>query len=461
MTMQKALRHPTNAPKVSTDDAEKLLKISDDVFNYFVHFTDPVTGLVADNGRTGSACSIAVVGLAITCHLIAVERGKISRDDAAAYVRRVLRFLDTAQDGEETSTGYKGFFYHFLDMKTGARAMDCEVSTIDSGLFFMGALTAKIYFDRDDAVEKEIRDRADSIYNRADWRWATNGEQTLTHGWRPECGFLPNRWAEGYSEALFLYLLALGSPTFPIEFEGYREFTESFKLRTLFGYETIFAGPLFIHQLSHCWVDFRGIDDDFTRHIGFDYFENSRRATLQQRQYAIENPGGFKGYGEKLWGISACMGPGPARGVVNGREIQFFEYLARGIADAPDDGTASPWVAIASLPFAPDEVCELVRARYPSHGENLPADCFEPSFNPSFPMPDGHVWKTPFVYGLNEGPMMIMIENYMSEFIWDLVKRCGPIKHGLKRAGFRGGWLDTPREFLNERAHERAGGATV
>jgi hypothetical protein len=428
---------------ISSGDNERLIRILKDVFNYFRHFTDPVSGLVADNGRPGAPASIAVVGLAITCHLIAVRRELISRREAAQYVLRALRFLNNAQDGEETSTGYKGFFFHFMDVRTGARAMDSEVSTIDSGLFFIGALTALIFFDDPlDPMETEIRTVARAIYERADWPWATNGEHTLAHGWRPECGFLPNRWAEGYSEAMFLYVLALGSPTFPIREEGYRQFTDSFRLRTLYDLETIFAGPLFIHQLSHCWIDFRDIDDDFTRRIGFNYFENSRRATLQQRRYAIENPRGFKAYGENFWGISACGGPGPADVVVDGRKIHFFDYIARGVGQGPDDGTISPWATVASLPFAPNEVSEFVKARYPDDGSGiLPADCFEPCFNPSFPTRDGHVWRSPYILGLNEGPMMIMIENYLSEMIWDLTKKSEPIRNGLRRAGFSGGWL--------------------
>ena len=195
-----------------------------------------------------------------------------------------LRFFWTSAQGTESNTtGYKGFYYHFLDMDTGRRAWDCELSTIDTALLLAGALTAALYFDQDSAEEREVRELADALYRRADWQWAQNGAATVTHGWKPEGGFLPYRW-RGYDETTILYLLGLGSPTHPLSVESYAAYTSTYRWKRIYDYEFVYAGPLFVHQFSHIWVDFRGLQDDFMRTRGIDYFENSRRATYVHQQ---------------------------------------------------------------------------------------------------------------------------------------------------------------------------------
>src|SRR5450631_1378495 len=174
-------------------------------------------------------------------------------------------------------------------MRTGRRAWECELSTVDSAFLLAGALTAGVYFDAPTADEQEIRMLADALYRRADWQWAQNGGATVTHGWKPESGFLPYRW-EGYDEALLLYVLGLGSPTHPLPAESYAAWASTYEWRAVYDIPFLYAGPLFTHQLSHVWIDFRGIQDAFMRAHGIDYFENSRRATLVQQQYAIDNP---------------------------------------------------------------------------------------------------------------------------------------------------------------------------
>ena len=211
------------------------------------------------------------------------------------------------------------------------------------------------YFDHDTADEAEIRRLADALYRRADWNWARDGGATLTHGWRPESGFLPYRW-EGYDEGLLLYVLGLGSPTHPLPPESYAAFCATYQWKQIYGRELLYSGPLFTHQLSHLWIDFRGIRDAFMREHGSDYFENSRQATFVQQEYAVHNPLQFAGYGEHCWGFTACDGPGWVKRVVDGVERQFFDYIARGAPFGPDDGTVAPWVVVASLPFAPEIV---------------------------------------------------------------------------------------------------------
>ena len=192
-----------------------LAKLEADTFKYFLHEMHPATGLVPDSTREGSPCSIAVVGFALTVYPIAVERSYLSRAEAIKRTRRKLRFFYNGPEGKgPDSIGCKGFYYHFLDMNNGRRVWNSEASTIDTAILIAGALTAAQYFDRDTAAEREIRKLADALYRRVDWQWAQNGGLTVTHGWKPETGFIKYRWT-GYTEALILYILALASPTFP------------------------------------------------------------------------------------------------------------------------------------------------------------------------------------------------------------------------------------------------------
>ena len=179
---------------------------------------------------------------------------------------------------------------------------------------------------------------ADALYRRADWPWAQNGGATVTHGWKPESGFLEYRW-EGYDEALVLYILGLGSPTHPLPEESYAAWASTYEWKNSYGYDYLYAGPLFTHQISHVWIDFRGIRDAFMRDKRIDYFENTRRATYVQQRYAIDNPLEFAGYGKDCWGITASDGPGPDTIKVNGIERRFFDYVGRGVPYGPDDGT--------------------------------------------------------------------------------------------------------------------------
>ena len=368
----------------------------------------------------------------------------MTRSEAVAITGKTLRFFrDSVQGTAPDATGYKGFYYHFLDMTTGRRAWRSELSTVDSGFMLAGALTAAAYFDGDDHQEHEIRSVADELYRRADWRWAQNHGATLTHGYKPRHGFLSYRW-KGYDEALLLYVLALGSPTYAVPSESYAAWLSTYAWKTIYGYEFVHAGPLFVHQLSHVWIDFRGIQDDYVRERGLDYHENSRRATYVQREYAIRNPREFAFYSKDCWGLTASDGPGPARLVVDGVERQFFDYVARGVPHGPDDGTIAPWAVVASLPFAPEIVMPAIRYFVESVHLEQPEDYgFKATFNPTYPVTSAnpHGWVSPWNYGLNQGPIVLMIENQRTDLIWRLMRRCPYIVEGLWRAGFRGGWL--------------------
>lgn len=433
-------------PEVSADKAEQDLldRVQARTFKYFFNEVNPQNGLIADKNRSDWPASIAAVGLALAAYPVGVERGYWTRGEAAERTHTTLRFFARCHQGTEPdATGYKGFFYHWLDMETGKRAWKCELSTVDSALFFAGALCAAQYFDQDSEQETEIRQLADQLYRAADWQWAQNGEATVTHGWKPESGFIRYRW-RGYDEAVLLYVLGLGSPTFRLPPESYAAFCETYKWKKIYDIEVLYAGPLFIHQLSHVWIDFRQIQDDFMRKQGIDYFENSRRATYLQQQYAIRNPREYPLYGECCWGVTASDGPGPTTMVVDGIERHFFDYLARGAPYGPDDGTLSPWAVAASLPFAPEIV--LPTLRYFSEEVELEQDegyGFRATFNPCFPTKSGNSfgWVSPWYYGLNQGPIVLMIENFRSDLVWRLMRNCSYLVDGLRRAGFRDGWL--------------------
>ena len=439
-----AISHDSSHPNPPTTDFQMLNHLRRAIVEYYLNESNPKNGLIADTTQPGSASSIAATGMGLTVYIVAVERGILSRADAVGRTLALLRFLHSSRQGPEPdATGYKGFYYHFLDMQTGRRALNCELSTVDTAILIAGVLTAAGYFTAKDDQESEIRKLAEILYRRIDWQWALDKGTTISHGWKPESGFLPYRWDTGYSEAIILYALALGSPTHPANPQGYKDWISTFEVKKIYGIEYLYAGPLFIHQMSHLWLDFRGIHDDFNKSAGFDYFENSRRATYVHRQYGIENPLGFAHYSEYVWGLTASDGPGNAVLEVDGVQRVFFDYVARGAPFGPDDGTISPWAVATSVPFAPEIVIKTIRHFI----ERLQMTGRRPyglvaSFNPTYPhAADTHAWTSQWIFGLNEGPILMMIENFHTALIWKTVQRCPYIAQGLRRAGFRGGWL--------------------
>jgi hypothetical protein len=411
-------------------------------FRFFWHEANPDNGLVPDSTREGAPSSIAGVGLALGAYPVAAERGFISRSQAARRSALTLRFFaESPQGPERDATGLRGFYYHFLDMRSGRRFARSELSTIDSAILLAGALAAAAYFDGPQDDERRVRELAAELYDRAEWDWALNGGTTASHGWRPERGFIRYRW-QGYNEALILYVLGLASRSHPLPASSYRAWTSTYGWRKLYGYEYLHAAPLFIHQGSHLWLDFRGIRDAFMRRHGIDYFENSRRATYIQQQYAVRNPKRYVGYGAHAWGLTAGDGPGPARRRVNGVERRFYGYKARGVPHGPDDGTLAPWAVAASLPFAPEIVIPTLRYFDRAFPQMISRYGFKCSFNPSFPARKTRGWISDGHYALDQGPIVLMIENQRSELIWRLMRGCPHVVDGLRRAGFTGGWLD-------------------
>src|SRR6266851_4425615 len=434
---------------------DDILELQQSAFRYFLDHTNAKNGLVADNTHEYSPCSIAATGLGLSCHPIAVANGWLKRADAAERVLTALRFFEHSPQGPEPDvTGYKGFYYHFLQMNDGHRAGKCELSTVDSAFLLAGMLMAGAFFDADVAVEREIRETADALLRRADWQWALYGvpctangwptkaveDVTIIHGGTPENGFISYRY-QGYDESLLMHVLGFGSSTFALPPECYRAWQKTFEWRKQYGIEYLHAGPLFIHQLSHCWLDFRGISDEFMRAKGLDYFENSRRAVRVQQCYAQENPQKFRGYGPLCWGLSASDGPGPVTKTIDNVDRDFWMYKARGVPDGPDDGTLAPGGVAASLPFAPELVTDTLRQFVRAHPNLRSEYGLRASLNPTF-----SDWVSPLNYGLDQGPIVMMIENQRTGLLWNLMRRCPYIWRGFRQAGFSGGWLESERQ---------------
>ena len=416
-------------------------------FNYFWELADPATGLIPDRYPTRTFSSIAAVGFGLTACIIGADRNYINRKEAAERVLKTLRFLWNLGQGPATAGtgGYRGLFYHFLEMKTGYRFKDVELSTIDTGLLMAGILACMSYFDANNEAEKEIRDLADLLYRRVEWDWTLNGKDILSMGWHPESGFLNSYWY-GYNEAMILILMAIGSPSHPVPVSCWNAWTSHYHWAAWYGQEHVNFGPLFGHQYSHMFIDFRGIRDPYMRAKGIDYFENSRRATIAQQAYAKDNPGKFRDYSDSIWGLTACDGPGYATHDWNGKEVVFDGYSARGTAADyhVDDGTIAPAAAGGSIPFAPEICIPALRAMFDKYGTALYQEYgFKDSFNPTFTWGNGNEngWIDKDYIGIDQGPILIMIENYRTGLIWNILKKNPYITHGLLKAGFTGGWL--------------------
>lgn len=415
------------APRELTDEAFIDL-VQQTAFDYFWYEANPENGLVKDRSTAGSASSIAAVGFGLSALTVGIDRGWISREAGQERVLNTLEFFWNSPQGPEAdATGYKGFYYHFLDMQTGRRVGTTELSTIDTALLLGGVLHVGAYFDRQTLEDERIRNLADSIYSRVDWTWAQPRPPRIGHGWRPESGFIPFDWG-GYNEAMIVYLLALGSPTHPVAPEAWTSWTSSYKWQTHFGQQFVVFPPLFGHQYTHIWYDFRDLRDAYMRGKNSDYFRNSRRATLANRAYAISNPENWSHFGANEWGLTASDIP-------NG-------YAARGAPPAQnDEGTIAPTAAGGSFAFTPDESLAALRHMYNTYRIKIwHRYGFRDAYNPA------KNWFAPSFLGIDQGPFVLMIENHRTGNIWDRFMQLDAVQAGLQRAGFATsvGVEDTP-----------------
>jgi len=446
----------TRAVKRSPAVTPLVDEVQERTFRFFWDLANPANGLIPDRAPTPSFSSIAAVGFGLTTYPIGVERGWITREAATERVLTTLRFFRDARQGSESTgiTGHRGFFYHFVDMDSGVRFKTVELSTIDTALLMAGALFCQSYFDRNDPKEQAIRDTAEEIYRRVEWTWVQPRAPIVGMGWTPENGFIPYDY-RGYNEAMILYILALGSPTHPVDPAAWTEFVSTNKWETFYGETHVPFAPLFGHQYSHVWIDFRGIQDAFMKEKGIDYFENSRRAVVSQRKYAIDNPMKWKGYGANVWGLTASDGPLDGTVTIEGSARTFYTYRARGAASdrVEDDGTIAPTAAVSSIAFSPELAIPAIETMHSQYGKGIYSTYgFLDAFNPTLTRTDvtlqhGSIhpdvgWVDGDYLGIDQGPIVAMIENFRTGLVWETMKKNPHVVRGLRRAGFTGGWLE-------------------
>ncbi|TVQ01384.1 MAG: Tat pathway signal protein [Balneolaceae bacterium] len=422
--------------------AQFVEELKERTFTYFWEVVDSTTWQTDDRYPSKNFTSIAATGFALPAYIIGIQNDYITREEGSERVLNVLQWMWDSPQGEapEGVAGYRGFYYHFLNYETGTRFQQVELSTIDTALLMAGVLTAQSYFDGSNQTEEIIRDLADELYKRVEWNWAMDGNPTMSMGWYPETGFIESQW-EGYDESMILMILALGSPEYAIPDNSWDVWTSTNNWANFYGYEHVNFGPLFGHQYSHMFIDFKGIQDDYIKERGIDYFENSRRATLSNRAYCIDNPRNFKGYGENIWGLTASDGPANETKTIGNQTIEFRTYYARGAAAGyiVDDGTIVPTAAGGSIPFAPEETLSALYTMKEKFGDQLYTEYgFLDSFNLTYK--EGG-WFNPDYIGIDQGPILIQLENLETGLIWDILKKNEYIRDGLKKAGFTGGWL--------------------
>jgi hypothetical protein len=393
--------------RLSPDDDALLDALEKNTFKFFWDQANPDTGLVRDrcnafSQKQSELGSIASVGFGLTALCIADQRGYLPHSQARQRVLNTLRFL------WKKLPNHRGFFFHWANINTAERQFDSEVSSIDTAILLCGVLSCRGHFP-----DWEIQELANLIFDRVDWTWLSEDTGVLSHGWTPETGFLPSRWSN-YSELMMMYLLGLGSFTHPLPAESWHAFK-----RVLFQYDGIryigsFA-PLFIHQYSQAWFDFRGKHDQYA-----DYFQNSIHATEAHKRFCLDLAGEFPDYSENLWGITASDS-------VSG-------YVAWGgpPATGPIDGTVVPCAAGGSLPFLPQQCVEVMRTIKDRYGKR--AWCqygFVDAFNPLTN------WYDTDVIGIDAGITLLMAENVRSGYVWETFMKNPEARRGMERAGFK------------------------
>lgn len=448
---------PTAASRADTiliDDLERR------TFQWFWDAGDPKTGLVPDRYPSGQTfSSVASIGFGLTAYGIGVTRGYITREQAIDRTLVTLRYLmrSPQNDSEDDAAGYNGLYYHFLNRETGKRFnRDIELSSIDTALLMQGILFSQSFYDRNTPREHEIRDLADQLYRRVNWQWITRPDNRLSMGWSPEHQFIPSYW-EGYSEGMMAYILGLGSPSHPLAPASWQAWlaTNDRRWGDYYGQTFLNFAPLFGHQYSHAWIDFRGVQDAWAREKRIDYFENSRRAVYAQQAYAIANPGKWHDYGPTMWGLTACDGPGDTTQSIDGQGRHFLSYSARGAGRdyTQDDGTVAPTAAAGSIAFAPEIVLPTLQNMKARYGEHIYGRYgFVDAFNPSFRTGQSF-WSDNEYLGIDQGPILLMIENWRSGLVWNVMKRNPYIRTGMERAGFEGGWLPAATTAANAPNH--------
>ena len=394
-------------PAETMDDEKFLHELEKDSFKYFIGEANPENGLIKDSSRPGSPSSVAVVGFGLTALCIGAERGWMPKRKAYKRALQILRTFKNDIPHE------KGFFYHFLDMRTGKRAWNSEISSIDTALFLAGALFAGEYFKG-----TEVERLSKELYERVEWPWMLNGKDVLCMGWMPESGFLHYYW-DTYSEAMILYALAIGSPTHPVDkktwFAWKRQTSDYENYEVMYSY----FGSIFTYQYSHAWIDFRDLYEENEDMVLVNYFDNSIDASRANRKFCIDNKKKHKTYDENTWGLTACLGPGGYKGYGSKPGM------------ALNDGTISPSGMAGSLVFNEVEALEGLKQTYRRYKSFLYGEYgFKDAFNV-----DEEWWSEEYL-GLDVGITLLMIENYRTGMVWEVFMRLKPIQAWVDKCMF-------------------------
>jgi hypothetical protein len=388
-------------------DEQLLDEIEKASFQFFWEQAHPQTGLIKDRAHvsgtdTYTVASIASVGFGLTALCIADSRGYASTDDIKKRVRLTLNTM------AKTAQGHEGFFYHFLDWSTGQRAWNCELSSVDTALLLCGVLSARQYF----ASDAEIVSLATQLYNAANWPWMQNGDRTLTMGWKPESGFLTSRWSH-YCELMMIYLLAIGSPTQTKPPDAWNARTRP--TYTYNGVTYISAGdPIFTHQFSHAWFDFRNQQDAYA-----NYFDNSTKATSAHKQFCISLKSKYPDYSDSLWGITSSD------------SLQGYTAWGGPPAMGPIDGSIVPCAAGGSVPFAYGDCMKVLRTIRGGYASAWSRYGFVDVFNPI------KNWYNPDVIGIDVGITMLMAENQRTGLVWKYFMKNPEATKAMQLAGFK------------------------
>ena len=384
----------------ATNDEAFLDKLEYDSLLYFPGETNPANGLIKDSSRPGAPASVAAVGFGLTALCIGDSRGWIEKGQAYERALKTLRAFRDKIPNEH------GFFYHFLDMRNGARVWNSELSSIDTALFLAGALFAGEYFKG-----TEVETLAKDIYNRVDWPWMMNGRKAICMGWRPEEGFLPYYW-DSYSESMILYALAIGSPTHPIPPSAWYEWSrpaDSYKDHKVI---YCYTGSIFTYQYSHAWIDFRNL---YENKDGTNYYANSVNAVKANREFCVDNSDRYKTYGEDCWGLTACIGPKGYR-----------SYGAKP-GEAIHDGTIAPSGMAGSIVFDWENSLNGLKSLHDKYKKFLYGKYgFKDAFNI-----DKNWWSEEYL-GIDQGITVIMLENYRTGLVWEKFMRLEPIKRWVE-----------------------------
>jgi hypothetical protein len=422
---------------VTAAETAMLDSIQHKTFLFFLNESHPEKGIVKDRAAEWAPASIASTGFGIPSFAIGAERNWITRKQAAEITLNILKFFaNSVQSTDTNATGYKGFYYHFLRMNSGTREWKCELSSIDTGILMMGILFARNYYNLDNADEQKIRELAALLLGRMDWSFmqmsaTAKHPNCISMAWTPEKGLLNHGWS-GYNEGLFLYVLAAGTGMKDVE-KSYDSWLSTYEWQTPYkGLSHVAFPPLFGHQFSQAFIDYRGLADKYMKDKGIDYFENSRRATYVQREYAQQNPKGWIGYDSLCWGFTASDGPG---GQYNFGDKKFEGYAGRGSSGKDntiaEDGTIAPYGPMSSIPFAPEIVLPTIKSMNAKYGKELWGKYgYYDSFNPTAN------WVNNDFIGIDEGPMLIMIENFRTGMVWDYVMKDPIIQKGLTKLGY-------------------------